>query len=75
MLTEDDPRYANWDQDATAVDDDYGEQDASTVAGELVIAAARIATRFDGVTGTAMEPAAARAATARTSRSSRSPAT
>ncbi len=51
MLTEDDPVYANWDQDATAVDDNYGEQEAGTVAGELVIAAARIATRFDSVQG------------------------
>jgi hypothetical protein len=51
MLTEDNPQYANWDQDATAVDDDYGGQDTGTVADELVIAAARIATRFDGVKG------------------------
>ncbi len=51
MLSENDPRFANWDQDATAVDDNYGGQDAGTVADELVIAAARIATRFDGVKG------------------------
>ena len=29
MLAEDDPRFENWDQDATAVDDRYGEQDAA----------------------------------------------
>jgi hypothetical protein len=49
MLEEDDPQYANWDQDATAVDDDYGAQDPATVAEELVLGAARIATRFDAV--------------------------
>ena len=27
MLTEDEPRFANWDQDATAIEDDYGSQD------------------------------------------------
>jgi hypothetical protein len=52
MLTEVDPQYANWDQDATAVADRYGEQDALTVANELVVAAAAIATRFDTVAGT-----------------------
>jgi hypothetical protein len=51
MLTEENPRYANWDQDATAIDDHYGDQEPATVAGELVIAAARIASRFDGVKG------------------------
>jgi DinB superfamily len=51
MLTEDDPQYANWDQDATAVDDLYAEQDAGRVASELKSAAARLADRFDGVAG------------------------
>ena len=51
MLTEDAPRYANWDQDATAVTERYGEQDPDLVAGELVAAAARLAERFDGVHG------------------------
>ena len=49
MLEEHDPQYANWDQDATAVDDDYASQDPATVAEELVIAAARLASRFDSV--------------------------
>lgn len=35
MLTEDDPLFENWDQDATAVADRYGEQDPATVAVEL----------------------------------------
>jgi DinB superfamily len=51
MLTEDDPEYANWDQDTTAVAERYGEQDAGEVADELVVAAARLAERFDAVTG------------------------
>lgn len=51
MLTEDDPLYQNWDQDQTALDDRYGEQDPTAVATELVVAAEAIAQRFGGVTG------------------------
>jgi hypothetical protein len=51
MLTEDDPKYPNWDQDATAVADNYFGQDPAVVADELVTAAATIAERFDGVAG------------------------
>jgi hypothetical protein len=51
MLDENDPQYANWDQDATAVEDNYGAQDPVIVAGDLVIAAATLATRFDSVAG------------------------
>jgi hypothetical protein len=49
MLTEDDPLYDNWDQDATAVEHRYGEQDPATVSGEVVDAADRLATRFDAL--------------------------
>jgi hypothetical protein len=35
MLTEDGPHFPNWDQDATAVEDHYGEQDPVVVAGDL----------------------------------------
>jgi hypothetical protein len=52
MLTEDDPSYDNWDQDATAVERRYGEQDAEVVATELAAAAAALAGRFDTVSGT-----------------------
>ena len=31
MLAEDDPTFANWDQDVTAVEQDYGSQDPATV--------------------------------------------
>jgi DinB superfamily len=51
MLAEPAPTFANWDQDVTAVEDAYGQQDPGTVAVELADAAARIADRFDGVTG------------------------
>jgi hypothetical protein len=51
MLTEDGARFANWDQDATAVEDRYGEQDAAVVLRELQDAGATIAARFDEVSG------------------------
>jgi DinB superfamily len=49
MLTTDDPAFENWDQDATAVQDRYGEQDPARVAPELADAAERLATTFEGV--------------------------
>lgn len=51
MLTEDDPLFANWDQDATAVEDRYEEQDPATVVNQLVEAAQQAALRLDGVGG------------------------
>ena len=36
MLQEDDPLYPNWDQDVTAVEARYGEQDPAVVSAELV---------------------------------------
>jgi hypothetical protein len=49
MLTEDDPLFANWDQDETAVVDRYGTQDPSVVASELETAGEQIAASFDAV--------------------------
>jgi hypothetical protein len=49
MLTETDPLFPNWDQDATAVADRYGEQDPATVEADLRAAAGVIADRFDRV--------------------------
>jgi hypothetical protein len=49
MLAEEHPRFANWNQDVTAIEDRYGEQDPETVASQLVEAAAVLAARFDGV--------------------------
>ena len=52
MLTEPDPLFDNWDQDATAVEDRYWEQDPVIVSRELLEAADTIAHRFAGVEGT-----------------------
>ncbi|MDO3648634.1 DinB family protein [Nocardia mangyaensis] len=43
------PRFENWDQDATAVQDRYGEQDPARVAEELSLAAATVAAAFGAV--------------------------
>jgi hypothetical protein len=51
MLREDDPLYPNWDQDATAVEERYREQDPSAVWSQLREAAAGLADAFDGVRG------------------------
>src|SRR4051794_3535627 len=51
MLRADDPLFANWDQDVTAVERRYDEQHASTVAAELTAAATALADRFDSVDG------------------------
>lgn len=51
MLTQDGPHYPNWDQDATAVEQRYGEQRPAAVAVELTRAAAALADRFDEVEG------------------------
>jgi hypothetical protein len=49
MLAQDEPRFANWDQDATAIEDDYGSQDPVVVASELVDAAAAVAATYERV--------------------------
>jgi hypothetical protein len=51
MLTRDDPAFPDWDQDATAVADRYGEQDPATVGDELGAAAELLAARFSAVGG------------------------
>lgn len=49
MLTEDGPTFENWDQDATAVAERYGQQDPAQVSVELQDAAADVTAAFDGV--------------------------
>ncbi|KIU17128.1 DinB family protein [Mycolicibacterium llatzerense] len=49
MLTEDDPRFPNWDQDETALADDYPSQDPAVVATELFDAANIVATTYANV--------------------------
>jgi hypothetical protein len=51
MLTQDGPRFENWDQDATAVAEDYGSRDPAAVVDELVAAAEALAAAFDAVEG------------------------
>ena len=51
MLDQDDPLFPNWDQDATAVEERYAEQDPEHVIEEIEEAAARIAGSFDAVDG------------------------
>jgi hypothetical protein len=53
MLTQDGPLYPNWDQDRTAVEDRYAEQDPDTVLKELREAAESLAAAFESVTGEA----------------------
>lgn len=51
MLIEVAPHYENWDQDVTAIEDRYDQQDPVTVGDEVVEAAAIIAARFETVDG------------------------
>ncbi|GAB2470148.1 DinB family protein [Jatrophihabitans fulvus] len=51
MLTEDDPLFANWDQDETAVARRYWEADPATVRRELEAAASSVADAFAAVDG------------------------
>jgi hypothetical protein len=49
MLSTDDPRFANWDQDATALEDRYAEQEPEQVMPALRAAARHIADVFADV--------------------------
>jgi DinB superfamily len=55
MLTEDNPTYPNWDQDRTAVDDRYNDQDPAVVAPQLAAAADALAATFATVEGESWE--------------------
>jgi hypothetical protein len=50
MLAVDGPHYPNWDQDATAIEDRYADQDPAYVAVEIASAADFIAAKFARVT-------------------------
>jgi hypothetical protein len=49
MLDQDDPLFANWDQDETAIEHEYALQDPAVVAEELAAAGDVIARVFDNV--------------------------
>ncbi|MGX9791246.1 DinB family protein [Mycobacterium sp. MMS18-G62] len=49
MLDEDDPQFPNWDQDETAIADDYAAQDPAAVATELFDAASVAADTYANV--------------------------
>jgi hypothetical protein len=49
MLAEDDPLFANWDQDATGIELQYDSQDPAEVADELAIELLATATAFGTV--------------------------
>jgi hypothetical protein len=49
MRTEDDPEFANWDQDETALVGEYWSQDPRTVGEQLLEAARQAADAFDKV--------------------------
>ncbi|PPF79743.1 methyltransferase type 12 [Subtercola sp. Z020] len=49
MLDNDDPAFPNWDQDKTAADERYGEQDPARVGIELAEAGEAIALAFEAV--------------------------
>jgi hypothetical protein len=49
MLDEDEPQFPNWDQDETAIADDYASQDPATVATELFDAASAVADTYANV--------------------------
>ena len=50
MLEQDDPLFANWDQDVTAIESKYAEQDPAQVAQQIPPAAHQLASRFAQVT-------------------------
>ena len=49
MREEDEPTFANWDQDRSAVDEDYGGQDPAVVADQILTAAAGLSAAFESV--------------------------
>ena len=51
MLDEENPTFPNWDQDVTAIEDHYADQDPLVVVHDLDAAAQRVADRLDAVHG------------------------
>jgi hypothetical protein len=55
MLNEDGPTFANWDQDVTAIESRYDEQDPAVVLAELTTAGLSMANALDGVAPTSWQ--------------------
>ncbi len=55
MLTENGPRYANWDQDKTALEKRYHLQQPADIGRDLRTNAAELADKFDVVAGAAWQ--------------------
>ena len=55
MLTKDEPHYADWNQDLTAVEKNYNAADPVVVSRDLAMHASRLADRFDSVQGDTWE--------------------
>ena len=55
MMTEDHPRFTNWDQNETAIRERYGEQDPEVVADELEAAALTMVDRIRAMTPADLE--------------------
>lgn len=55
IQTQEDPVFPNWDQDATAIQDRYWEQDPASVAAELQAAAAANAAGWASITAAEWE--------------------
>lgn len=51
MLDEDGARFANWDQDVTAVESRYADQSPPEVAAQIRAAAARLSAVYAGLSG------------------------
>jgi hypothetical protein len=51
MLAENNPTFPNWDQDQSAEDDRYNEQDPAVVASDLGLNAEALASAFEGMEG------------------------
>ena len=51
MLAEDGPHYPDWNQDATADEEDYNAQNVATISREITEAAEALADRFDEASG------------------------
>ena len=48
-LTEDEPKFASWDQNKTAIEERYGQQDPEVVADELEAAAQTFVARINAI--------------------------